>query len=89
MRTPDAVVITLAGENLIDTVSTALPDGEIRQRHTLGGSPYNVAVAMSRQDVEVRYVNPIPTDDFGTRLADNDTRRGRHRGAALCRRRRR
>jgi sugar/nucleoside kinase (ribokinase family) len=61
--------IIIGGENLIDSIEDtggATADGFF---HNLGGSPYNVAVALGRQGVMTQYVTPISTDDFGGRLA--------------------
>lgn len=71
-------LIAIAGENLIDTVVTQLPSGERVITDSLGGSPYNVAVAMGRQGQRPYYVTPISTDDFGNQLHDNLTRQGVH-----------
>ncbi|SHH94649.1 carbohydrate kinase family protein [Marivita hallyeonensis] len=64
-------IICVGGENLIDHVTresnvSALP----------GGSPFNVAMALGRQDVDVRYITPISTDSWGDLLADTLTRSG-------------
>jgi fructokinase len=77
-------VIAIGGENLIDTVQTALPSGEITQKHNLGGSPYNVAVALARQTMTPYYLTPISTDGFGEQLADHL----RHEGVVLAGKRR-
>ena len=66
---PNAPVIAIGGENLIDTVQTTGPDGAVVEAHNLGGSPYNVAVAMARQGQGPHYLTPISTDDFGDQLA--------------------
>jgi fructokinase len=61
--------IIIGGENLIDSIEDTggtTADGFF---HNLGGSPYNVAVALGRQGVMTQYVTPISTDDFGGRLA--------------------
>lgn len=61
--------VIIGGENLIDSIadtSGTTADGFF---HNLGGSPYNVAVALGRQGVLTHYVTPISTDDFGVRLA--------------------
>jgi len=71
-----SAVIAIGGENLIDTVQTALPSGEITQKHNLGGSPYNVSVALARQGVTPHYLTPISTDGFGEQLAGHLQRQG-------------
>jgi fructokinase len=61
--------VIIGGENLIDSIADtggSTADGFF---HNLGGSPYNVAVALGRQGVPTQYVTPISTDDFGVRLA--------------------
>jgi fructokinase len=64
-------MIVIGGENLIDSVQTQGADGSPVFAHKLGGSPYNVAVALARQGQVPHYVTPISTDDFGTQLADH------------------
>src|SRR6056297_19906 len=58
-------VICVGGENLIDHVTR---DGA--QSALAGGSPFNVAMALGRQQADVRYVTPISTDSWGDHLAD-------------------
>ena len=72
---PDPV-IAIGGENLIDSVQSTSPAGDVLCTDNLGGSPYNVAVALARQDVAAHYLTPISTDPFGQRLADHLTREG-------------
>jgi fructokinase len=61
-------VICVGGENLIDHVTR---DGA--QSALAGGSPFNVAMALGRQQADVRYVTPISTDAWGDHLADTLT----------------
>ena len=64
-------LVVIGGENLIDSIedtSGTAPDGFF---HNLGGSPYNVAVALGRQGIATHYITPISTDAFGQRLADH------------------
>lgn len=61
-------VICVGGENLIDHVTR---DGAVSE--LAGGSPFNVAMALGRQDVDVHYLTPISTDDRGDLLADTLT----------------
>lgn len=75
-------VIAVGGENLIDTVLTTAPDGTASEQHNLGGSPYNVAVALARQDMGPHYLTPISTDDFGTQLAAHLAAQGVHMAGA-------
>lgn len=58
-------VICVGGENLIDHVTR---DGEISA--LAGGSPFNVAMALGRQQADVHYLTPISTDTWGDTLAD-------------------
>ena len=71
-------LIVVGGENLIDTVRTTAKDGTTSEQHNLGGSPYNVAVALARQGMGPHYLTPISTDDFGNQLADNLQLQGVH-----------
>lgn len=71
-----SAVIAIGGENLIDTVQTQLLNGEIAQKHSLGGSPYNVAVALARQGIAPHYLTPVSTDGFGEQLAGHLQRQG-------------
>lgn len=73
---PAETNIAVGGENLIDSVQSSEPDGDADFTHNLGGSPYNVAVALARQDACVHYLTPISTDEFGQRLADNLSSQG-------------
>ncbi|WP_081946148.1 MULTISPECIES: PfkB family carbohydrate kinase [Thalassobacter] len=50
--------------------------GEVAQNHNLGGSPYNVAVALACQGMTPHYLTPISIDDFGEQLADHLQREG-------------
>ncbi|MBO6882429.1 MAG: carbohydrate kinase [Marivita sp.] len=62
---PMSPVICVGGENLIDHVTR---DGEISA--LAGGSPFNVAMALGRQQADVHYLTPISTDSWGDILAD-------------------
>ena len=66
---PSHPVIAVGGENLIDTVLSTDKNGATVEAHNLGGSPYNVAIAMARQGQGPHYLTPISTDDFGDQLA--------------------
>jgi fructokinase len=61
-----AVKIATAGEALIDLIGR--PDGLFDP--CLGGSVYNFTRAMARQDVGTLYLNPLSSDRFGRRLAE-------------------
>ena len=63
-------MITVGGENLIDYVQTALDGGLPVYTAIPGGSCYNVAIAIARQDQPVTYVTPISVDSLGNILAD-------------------
>ena len=64
-------MITVVGEALVDLVSS---DGRHYRAHP-GGSPTNVAIGLSRLDIEVSLLARIGTDPFGrmlsAHLADN------------------
>jgi fructokinase len=64
-------ILAVGGENLIDYVDR---DGVVSALP--GGSPLNVAMALGRQGLEVAYVSPISTDDWGDLLADTLTASG-------------
>lgn len=64
-------IIAIGGENLIDRVQTSTDaDGAPVFANNPGGSPFNVAVALSRQGGDAHYLTPISTDDMGNLLAD-------------------
>ena len=63
-------MITVGGENLIDYVQTAFDDRLPVYTAIPGGSCYNVAIAIARQDQPVTYVTPISVDSLGNILAD-------------------
>ncbi|CAN0601489.1 unnamed protein product, partial [Ectocarpus sp. 12 AP-2014] len=67
---PNASLIAIGGENLIDRVQTDAGDGTLNVVNNPGGSPFNVAVALSRQEGVTHYLTPISTDDMGDLLAD-------------------
>jgi fructokinase len=68
--------IIIGGENLIDSVQDVSGTDPDLFIHNLGGSPYNVAVALGRQGIAAHYITPISTDAFGQRLAAHLTRQG-------------
>ncbi|MEP5199163.1 MAG: carbohydrate kinase [Paracoccaceae bacterium] len=65
-----APIIAIGGENLIDRVQSNAPDGTLTVVNNPGGSPFNVAVALSRQEGQAHYLTPISTDDMGDLLAN-------------------
>jgi len=69
-------LIAIGGENLIDTVQTVGSDGSVTSTHNLGGSPFNVALALARQGHCPHYITPISTDKFGQKLAAHLTENG-------------
>ena len=56
--------IAVLGEALIDFIVGE--DGAYRPH--LGGSPYNVAIGLARQGVDVSYLSPFSDDTFGDKL---------------------
>ena len=63
-------MITVGGENLIDYVQTALDGGLPVYSAIPGGSCFNVAITIARQDQPVTYVTPISVDSLGSILND-------------------
>ena len=57
--------IAVGGEYLIDHVD----NDDVITAH-VGGSPFNVSLALGHQEAAVRYISPISTDDWGNLLAD-------------------
>lgn len=60
-----AIQAAVAGEALIDLIGQA--DG--RYQPCLGGAPFNLSRALSRQGVGTHYLNPLSGDRFGRQLA--------------------
>ncbi len=58
------MTVAVFGEALIDLVGG--DDGGYRAH--LGGSPYNFAIALARQGVDVSFLAPFSDDSFGERL---------------------
>ena len=58
------MTVAVLGEALIDLI--AGDDGAYRPH--LGGSPYNVAIGLARQGIEVSYLSPFSDDTFGDQL---------------------
>ena len=69
-------MITVGGENLIDYVQTGLAGGLPVYTAIPGGSCYNVAIAIARQNQPVTYATPISNDSLGDILADRLTSDG-------------
>lgn len=64
--------VAVLGEALIDLI--AGDDGAYRPH--LGGSPFNVAIGLARQGIDVSYLAPLSDDAFGDRLAATLEREG-------------
>ena len=63
-------MIVVGGENLIDLVSSSFnPEGLPIYIANPGGSPYNVAIAVSKQGVNVSYLTPLSNDTLGVLLS--------------------
>lgn len=63
------MTIAVLGEALIDLIVG--DDGAYRPH--LGGSPYNVAIGLARQGVDVSYMSTLSDDSFGDKLLDSLT----------------
>ncbi|QMU57416.1 MAG: carbohydrate kinase [Boseongicola sp.] len=74
----DQKIIAIGGENLIDRVQTGAQDGQTTFANNPGGSPFNVAMAVARQDGVAHYLTPISTDDMGDLLAERLINSGVH-----------
>lgn len=61
------MTIAVLGEALIDFIVGE--DGAYRPH--LGGSPYNVAIGLARQGMNVSYISPFSDDTFGDRLRES------------------
>lgn len=62
-------MILVCGESLMDMLPTEADDGQPAHIAQPGGSPFNVALALGRQEVPISYFCPISTDPFGQRLS--------------------
>ena len=56
--------VAVLGEALIDFI----PGDDGAYRPHLGGSPFNVAIALARQNIDVAYLSPLSDDHFGELL---------------------
>ncbi|MEL7185388.1 MAG: carbohydrate kinase [Pseudomonadota bacterium] len=61
------MTVAVLGEALIDFIVG--DDGAYRPH--LGGSPYNVAIGLARQGIEVSYLSPLSDDTFGDSLNES------------------
>ena len=64
--------VAVLGEALIDFIVG--DDGAYRPH--LGGSPYNVAIGLARQGIDVSYLSPFSDDTFGDQLCDSLQKEG-------------
>ena len=55
------------GEALIDLIHRPDNDAQVAQ---VGGSPFNVAIAMARLGLDVGFICPISQDESGDKLAE-------------------
>ena len=58
-------MLAVIGENVVDM----LPEPGGLYRPCLGGSPFNVAIAAARQQLDVSYISPLSQDAFGQQFA--------------------
>ncbi len=76
-------MIATIGEALVDMIEQA--DG--RYQPCMGGSVFNISLALARQDIPVTYLNPLSVDHFGRRfhalLSENGAVLGK-RTASAC-----
>jgi fructokinase len=62
-------MIVSCGEALIDFIPVWAEDGERAYRPAVGGSPYNVALALGRLGAEAGFMGGLSTDLFGSLLS--------------------
>ncbi len=62
-------MIVIGGENLIDFIQVGIDDGIPTYKAMPGGSPFNIAMAIGRQNVNVGYLTPVSSDPLGNLLA--------------------
>lgn len=63
-------MIVVGGDNLVDLLQTGSDEHEVSFSGMRGGSAYNTARAIARQDQNVGFLTPISTDSLGAFLAD-------------------
>ncbi len=73
-------MILVGGENLIDFIQIESVEANPIYQANPGGSPYNCAKAIGRQQVPVSYLTPVSTDSLGELLATGLT----DAGVKLC-----
>lgn len=66
-------MILVGGENLMDMIQIGAQNGNAMFEAVPGGSPYNLAMAIGRQDQTVGYLTPISEDANGQHLASHLT----------------
>ena len=64
--------IVVLGEALVDFIQ----DEEGRYYPHLGGSPYNFAIGLARQEMDVGYLSPISDDVFGDQICNQLSKEG-------------
>ena len=60
------MTVAVLGEALIDFIVDS--DGAYRPH--LGGSPFNVAIGLAREGIDVSYLSPFSDDTFGNQLRE-------------------
>ena len=63
-------MIIVGGENLMDMIQTGRQNNNALFEAVPGGSPYNLAMAVGRQNIAVSYMTPISRDSSGDQLAE-------------------
>lgn len=69
-------MILVCGEALVDLFVTVDPANEVATEAVLGGSPFNVAVGLSRLGARTAFFGGISTDPFGQAIARKLAREG-------------
>jgi fructokinase len=63
-------MIVVGGDNLIDLIQTGRDDISVKFDGLRGGSAYNTALAIGRQQAAIGYITPISNDSLGQFLAE-------------------
>lgn len=69
MSTQVNATIAIGGENLIDSVNSVTPSGDALRNDNLGGSPYNVSVALAGRECSHTISRLFPTIPLARGLA--------------------